>query len=116
MSGTRTKKMHERYQRYQKTAFKPGVCVLCSKAEVIKTFKYWKIVVNIFPWDRIAKTQHMVIPKRHITYTELNKMERAELEKIKLSYLSKKYDILAEATYRILSISKHFHIHLIILK
>ena len=116
MPGTRTKKMHDEYKKYQKTTFGPGVCVLCSKAKMIKTFKHWKIVVNLFPWDRIAKIQHMIIPKRHIVYGKLTSAEKQELEKIKLNYLNKKYDILAEATNRILSIPSHYHLHLILLK
>lgn len=92
------------------------VCNICEKAPLIKDFKYWKIVDNIFPWDKIAKIQHMMVPKKHITYKELKEEERKEFDEIKLGYIDEKYDIMAEATTKIKTIPAHFHIHLIVMK
>lgn len=116
--GMRTKKMHEKYKRYQRTHFKDGACTLCDKkkAKSLKEFKNWRIVENIFPWDRIAKLQHMILPKRHVVSPKLNKSERDELEKIKMNYINKRYVIIAEATNRAKSIPEHFHLHLIVTK
>lgn len=112
----RTQKMHRKYKTYQKTHFKSDSCVLCDKAKDKKNFKHWRLVKNLFPWDRIATAQDMIFPKRHVRYEKLTKAEKAELEKMKAGYLNKKYDILAEATDRIKSIPEHYHLHLILLK
>ena len=110
--------MHERYQRYKKSHFKLGWCSLCDKerSATLKTYRYWKIVNNLFPWDRIAKIQHMLLPKRHVPYQKLNKKEKQELEKLKGGYVEHHYDIMAEATHRKKSIPEHYHLHLIVLK
>ena len=110
--------MYDKYQRHKKTYFKEGVCVLChkAKADTIKNFRYWKIVENLFPWDRIIKIHHMIIPKRHAGAEKLSSEEKRELEKLKLGYINRHYGIMAEATHRKKSIPGHFHIHLIVLK
>lgn len=115
MLKTRTKKMHDKYKRYQQANFRPGWCSFCDvgKDKAIKTFRYWKIINNWFPWDRLTKTHHLLVPKRHTSGSKLTALEKSELEKIKAGYLNKKYDILAEATDRIKSIPGHFHLHLI---
>jgi hypothetical protein len=117
-TGVRTKKMHEKYQKYRKAHFKEGVCNLCHKTKTatIKSFRYWRIVPNLFPWDRIAKTHHMLIPKRHRTYEKLTPPEKKELEKLKPSYINQHYWVIAEATHRKKSIPDHFHLHLLVLK
>ena len=111
----RTKKTEERYRRYQKTHFKLGQCTLCDRKKVKprKVFHYWKIINNWFPWDLIAKTHHLIIPKRHVAYDKLNRKEKSELEKLKLGYINNHYGIIAEATHRKKSIPDHFHLHLI---
>jgi hypothetical protein len=118
MPGTRTKRMHERYQRYQKIHFRKGVCNLCDtiKSPSLKEFKYWRIVKNLFPWDRIALVQDMIIPKRHTVYEKLTVKEKKELDRLKSGYINEKYVVIAEATHRKKSIPDHFHLHLIILK
>ena|SRR3989338_3736717 len=118
MKGVRTKKMYDKYQRYKKTHFKEMACNLCdkTKANTLKIFRYWKIVENLFPWDRIIKVHHMIIPKRHATEDKLNSKEKQELEKLKSGYINKNYGIMAEATDRKKSIPGHFHLHLIVLK
>jgi len=118
MTGLRTHKLHKKYKKYQRASFRPGQCVLCDKvgAKTLKNFRHWRIVRNLFPWNRVAKIQHLIIPKRHAMYPRLNNQERKELEKIKLDYLNNQYDVLAEATPRIQSVPEHFHLHLIVLK
>lgn len=110
--------MHQKYERYKQTDFKDGVCTLCqrTKTKPVKQFRHWKIIDNWFPWDRISKTHHMIIPKRHASYKKLNRQEKQELDKIKLGYVNETYGIMAEATHRIKSIPDHYHLHLIILK
>ena len=112
----RTKKTFEKYKKFMAKEFSPGVCSLCEKAKSIKNFKYWKIVGNKFPYDLIAKTNHIIFPKRHVVYEELNKAEKRELDLIKSKYIQKKYEMLIEATKKRQSVPEHFHIHLIIFK
>lgn len=115
MSTMRTQKMYLKYMKYKKAGHLEK-CPLCYKAPLIKTYKHWKIVNNIFPWDKIAKIQHMVIPKRHVAYEELNSAEKLELDSIKNKYIHQSYDIIAEATHKNKSIPEHFHLHLIVVK
>ena len=118
MKGLRTKKMYEKYKRYREVVFGPGRCSLCDKAraETLKNFRYWKIVKNLFPWDRIVKVHHILIPKRHATQDKLTASEKRELEKLKVGYVNTNYGVLAEATHRKRSIPDHYHLHLIVLK
>lgn len=90
-------------------------CRLCIK-KALKEYKYWRIVENSFPWDNIAKTHHMVIPKRHITIDKLNREEKKEYEIIKENYIQPNYDTIAESTHKNKSIPAHFHLHLLVEK
>lgn len=116
--GARTKKTQARYERHKKAHFGKGVCKLCDKKSVptLKDFRYWRIVKNRFPWDRIASIHHLLLPKRHTTYEKLSRAEKAELEKLKPSYINRSYWIIAEATHRKKSIPGHFHLHLLVLR
>jgi hypothetical protein len=112
--GVRTKEMSEKYLRAIQDGHLSKGCNLCN-APSIKDFQYWRIVDNMFPWDVIAKTQHMIIPKRHITYKELTDDEKKEFDVIKFADMEN-YDLSAEARTKNKSIPNHFHIHLIVLK
>ena len=116
MGALRTKKSQEKYLKLIANGFLDKKCNLCSKtkAESIKKFKYWRIVNNKFPYDRIAKINHILIPIRHTTEKNLNSAEKKELELIKWGYVKKNYEILVEVTHK--SIPAHFHVHLIVIK
>lgn len=91
-------------------------CPLC-KAKNIKKFKYWKIIKNDFPYDRIASRHDMLVPIRHATEEKLNRKEQAEYKKIKETYLEESsYDYFLEVSQKGKSIPSHFHMHLIVLK
>ena len=115
MAALRTIKKHQKYLKLIANGFLADECVLCKSAS-IKNFKHWRIIDNKFPYDRIAKVNHMIIPKRHIAERELNKMEKKEFESIKSGFIDKKYEFLIEGTNKNKSIPNHFHIHLIITK
>ena len=112
----RTKKTRRKYLKLISEGFLVNGCSLCKETKSIKEFKHWRILNNRFPWDRIAKTHHMIIPKRHTIYEELNEIEKKEFEIIKVGYIEEKYELIAEAMNKKKSIPKHLHIHLIILK
>ncbi len=114
--GLRTKKTYEKYTKFRNEGFLANGCNLCKKNKPIKEYKHWRIINNKFPWDRIAKINHILIPKRHIVYGQLNEIEKKEFDLLKSTYVDKKYEIMVEATDGIKSIPSHYHVHLIVVK
>lgn len=112
----RTKETYEKYTKLIAEGFLANGCNLCKKTKTLKEFEHWRIVDNLFPWDNIAEKHDMIIPKRHIVFEELNDLEKKEYEKIKIEYIEKEYELIAEATNKKKTIPEHMHIHLIILK
>jgi len=108
----RTKEGYERYEAYKKKGGLEGGCALCE-VDSVKDFEYWRIIENEFPYDRIAESHDMLVPKRHIKEPEFNEDEKKELLEIKSGeYVSKNYHFIIEATKGIQSIPAHFHLHL----
>ena len=115
-NALRTEKTFNKFKKFRADGFMADGCGLCEKVKYIKEFRHWRIVNNLFPYDRIAKINHILIPKRHIVYKKLNKLERKELELIKSGYIEKKYQLILQATQKRMSVPDHFHLHLIVLK
>lgn len=117
-TSLRTIKTKEEYDKFQAEGNLKNGCKLCDKNEddLIQEFKYWKIIKNKFPWDLISKLNHLMIPKRHTIYGELNEEEKKEQDFIKSDYIEGRYDIIAEALPHAMSIPEHYHSHLIVLK
>lgn len=111
----RTPKGEQKYSEYRKNLPAGSVCALCRE-EPLQSFNHWKIISNNFPYDKIAKTHHMIVPLRHVQENELNEEELAELLEIKSGLLNENYEYILEATRRQKSIPGHFHLHLIVLK
>jgi diadenosine tetraphosphate (Ap4A) HIT family hydrolase len=86
------------------------------REKAIKSFANWKIIKNPFPYDRIATTHHMIVPRRHVQERKLSKKEISDFERIKDTYLHKTYEFIIESTYRKKSIPDHLHLHLILAK
>lgn len=81
--------------------------------EPIQEFIHWKIVHNEFPYDAIAKTCHMLVPKRKVALEmQLEEEERDELLLIKRR-IADKYDMYMESPDHGRSVKDHFHLHLI---
>lgn len=115
MATLRTAEMKAKYKAYQADGGLAGTCVLCEKP-ALQTFRQWKIIDNMFPYDRVAKTHHMLVPLRHVAETKLSDEERTELLDIKRGSAMGSYEYMLEATSRILSIPQHFHLHLLVTK
>ncbi len=116
MRDLRTPKTHNKYVSRIKRGFLSVCCNLCKDKKTIKKWKYWRVLGNPFPWDRIAKVHHMIIPIRHSHEQELTAAEKKEFASIKKKYLVEKYEFIVEASDKLKSIPGHFHLHLIILK
>lgn len=111
----RTPEQQESYEAYKAAGNLDRDCVLCAR-ESLRTFEHWRIIKNMFPYDKIAKVHHMILPKRHVTEPELSEEEVRELRKIKEEYFHKDYDFMIEAMGNMKSIPAHFHNHLIVVK
>ncbi len=115
MGELRTKEGQARYEEYKAAGGLAGGCKLCE-APPLKVFKYWALVKNNFPYDKIAEVHDMLIPKRHVTEEELSQEEWHEFQQIKDEYIHKEYEFMIEATHRKKSIPAHFHLHLLVAK
>jgi diadenosine tetraphosphate (Ap4A) HIT family hydrolase len=113
MASLRTPEGKAKFHEHLKTVKPTDGCPLCTYKS-IKDFKLWRIIGNRFPYDKIAKTHHMIIPMRHVTERELTKEELVEFKEIKDSFLESEYDWLIEATHKNKSVPEHFHLHLIV--
>ena len=113
MASLRTAEGLAKHEEYKKTISAGDGCALCAKP-AIKSFKYWKITDNTFPYDLIAKEHHMLIPLRHVREDDLNDLELKEMAEIKEKFIHPDYDYIIEATHHEKSIPDHFHLHLIV--
>lgn len=79
----------------------------------IKTWFYWKLIKNQFPYDKIASQHDLLVPKRKFEKeTDMLEIERNGLDYIKKS-LGKNYDAFIINTEYNRTVSSHFHIHCI---
>lgn len=115
MAHLRTKETAQKYEEYIKKGLLDQGCNLCL-APSIKEFRYWRIINNTFPYDRIAEIHHMIIPKRCIVESELSEDEVQELRKLKTKQINNDYEFIMEATKKKKSIPGHLHFHLIVVK
>jgi hypothetical protein len=113
MALLRSQTLTESYATNYK-AMPAGTCGLCADA-ALKSYRYWKIIENKFPYDLIANEHHMLVPIRHATEEELEVDELMELAGIKHN-LDPKYDCILEATNKNKSIPSHYHLHLLVIK
>jgi len=117
----RKKKTLEKYHEYQKIKeSEKSACDFCHEEPDNKklSFEHWKIIKNIFPYDRIAEYHDLLIPKRHFRKeSEMTGEEREDLVFIKTQILSKqkKYDCVWENFPHVRSV-EHYHVHLLFFK
>ena len=113
MTPFRTPESHKRYHDLIAQGLLEKGCALCA-APALKEFVFWRIINNEFPYDRVAKVHHMIIPKRHIQELELTEEERAEYKEIKKTDINENYEYIVEAVDRKKTIPAHFHLHLVV--
>lgn len=115
MGTLRTRETEEAYTKLKAEGHLLAGCVLCASPSV-KEFKEWRIIENRFPYDLVASTHHMILPKRHVDEFGLTEAEKAEYEEIKENYLQSTYEFFIEPVRRQRSIPGHMHLHLITAK
>jgi diadenosine tetraphosphate (Ap4A) HIT family hydrolase len=115
MDLLRTDEMAAKYKAAINNGALDGGCVLCQKTSIVE-FEYWKIIENDFPYDRIAKIHHMIVPKGHISEGKISDLAQKEIAEIKEGYISSNYNYIIEAAHKNKSIPDHFHLHLITVK
>lgn len=119
----KTHKGEMNYRSIKKTRKGSVGCNFCGfddlkKDEVIKEYKYFWLVKNIFPydiWDDQGVTDHlMLIPKRHIkSIGDMNDAELLEHSKILGIYEDLGYSIYARASSNVVKSVVHQHTHLL---
>ncbi|MFT7506886.1 MAG: diadenosine tetraphosphate (Ap4A) HIT family hydrolase [Acidimicrobiales bacterium] len=89
-----------------------------DKERIIHSYEHWDIITNLFPYDKIAEVHDMLVPKRVFgKMSECNKEEWAEYKIIISQFEADAYyDAILENFSKNKSVSRHLHIHLIILK
>lgn len=114
MGALRSTEMEKIYrQEMAKPSFAES-CNLCKEPS-IQEFEFWKIISNKFPYDKVARVHHMLLPKRCVEEKDLNEEERSELVEIKYGYINENYGHIIEATNKYKSIPGHLHLHLLVL-
>ncbi len=111
----RSKATIEQYDAVRRERGAGGPCPLCSQAP-IKEFAHWMVQENAFPYDLVADTHHMLLPKRHVVEGELSEEEWIEYSRIKHTFVAENYDMIMEGTPRQKSVPEHFHVHLVVLR
>lgn len=115
MTSLRTSETEKKYKELIAAGHLNHGCVLC-RIPALQNFTFWKIIPNEFPYGRIAKVHHMIVPIRHTDEKDLTSEESKEFFEIKGSFLNNQYDFLMEATLKQKTIPAHFHVHLITIK
>lgn len=115
MANLRSDEAQKIYSAYRKNLPPNAPCPLCEEKS-IQDFEFWRVITNNFPYDTIAKTHHMLVPRRHVDEQSLSSEELAELIKIKHGMFHNEYDWFIEAAMKNKSIPAHYHLHLIVAK
>ena len=97
MGSLRTPEMDQKYRDFVAGGGLDHECRLCAPTP-LKTFTYWKIIKNNFPYDRIARVHDMLVPIRHTREQELSDAELDELSQIKVVEQSSCGDRRTEST------------------
>lgn len=81
----------------------------------VREFTHWLIIENRFPYDRMARTNHILVAKRLFAHLhEATSEEHTEYKKI-LQQLAEEglYDALIENFPKVKSVKKNAHVHLV---
>ncbi|MGB4076802.1 MAG: hypothetical protein WBK28_03815, partial [Minisyncoccia bacterium] len=96
MGTFRTPETEAKYDALKASGSFLRSCPLCNEREILKEFKLWKILKNLFPYDAVAKTHHMLVSKRHVSSDGLTEEEQKEFEAVKRDYVYAAYEFMIE--------------------
>jgi diadenosine tetraphosphate (Ap4A) HIT family hydrolase len=107
----RSPEMHERYVTAEKD---PN---FMNTTNSIRDFNYWRIIENMFPYDTIAKTHHMLVPKKQIlNWLDMHLEEMDELDNLIMHVLPNDYDMILLNFPKAQSVKDWLHFHLIVVR
>jgi|SRR6185437_1537520 len=116
MAGTlRTSETQAAYDAVLAAKDPSAPCPLCA-AETLHAFREWRIIANMFPYDRIAAVHHLLLPNRHVEEDEFTESEKEELRSIKDSYAAEQYQFFIEPVKGRKTVPGHMHLHLVVVK
>lgn len=113
MGHFRTKESAEKYRAFIAAGGLESGCRLCESPS-IREFTHWRIIDNKFPYDRIAKTHHMILPIKHLSEAEITAELWMEYQQLKKGYLNEQYEFIIELTLKKRTIPAHFHLQLVV--
>lgn len=109
----RTPKTQKKYMDYLSNDY-TGNCIFCAKELLVKEYKYWLLIKNRFPYDKVYTNHLLLAPKRHVAELyEITEAEHQELDKL-FDEIPHNQVILNKRADR--SIPRHFHFHLVTIK
>lgn len=120
----RTKATMKKYIEAFEERKKPGKAVnpfedAKARPEIIlREFDHWLIIQNDFPYDAIADVNHMIFPKRSVSFDWklLNEEERNEFQHLRETFLNEHYDAIYENLPKNQTQPGYFHLLLVKLK
>lgn len=115
MVTLRTPETESNYHKQKIVEKEQGICALCER-KALTEFTHWKIVENLFPYDTIASTHHMLATKAHIPESEVSPEAWKEFRDIKKNVIAPNYSCIMENMPGTMTIPTHFHFQLVVLK
>lgn len=109
----RTEETAHKYEEAARQQTGTGGCRLCADPVSIAEYTYWRLMPNLFPYDRLFAKSDMLVTKRHTDEWGMSPEEREELMVLKSGVLGDTYDSLLDHLPRQKSIPHHCHFHLI---
>lgn len=104
----RTKKTADIYDNSLKSSS------FIEKSATLREFKYWRVIANDFPYDAVATTHDLLVPKRKFAeIVEATKEEKEELDNLIKEYLCETYDMYLVNFNKGRTVQDHYHIHLL---
>ncbi|MFT5849663.1 MAG: diadenosine tetraphosphate (Ap4A) HIT family hydrolase [Patiriisocius sp.] len=89
-----------------------------DRERIVKSFKYWDIIENLYPYDKIAKAHDMLVPRR--VFAKMSECRKEEWDEYKIIMnqfeFDGHYDAVLENFSKGRSVLKQLHIHLIVWK
>ena len=115
----RREETEAKYQEWLKVPLKQKCCFcrelsykVAKKKTAIKIeWKYWALMYNQFPYDKVYETHDLLFCKRHVDWGDLTVKEITEYNQI-MKELRPLYHQLVENIGSRISQPSHYHIHL----